>query len=91
MEDIIREIKKYFDLNRSDNIACKNLWAEGEPLWFEMLSPKKTNKEPPSPRSTYPKVSDAEKIVPAIEINRIGNTEWRKYQWTGGRQRDDLI
>lgn len=44
MEDIIREIKKYFDLNWSDNIACKNLWAEGEPLWVKMLRKKKQAK-----------------------------------------------
>lgn len=37
MEDIIREIKKYFDQSQSDNIACKNWWAQGEPLWFKML------------------------------------------------------
>ncbi|KAL6031063.1 hypothetical protein STEG23_003538 [Scotinomys teguina] len=40
MEDIIREIKKYFDPNPSDSIACENVWAEGELLRSEMLSRK---------------------------------------------------
>lgn len=37
MEDIIREIKKYFDQSQSDNVAWKNWWAQGEPLWSKTL------------------------------------------------------